>query len=130
MTVQVLVPEQPFALHPEKMEPVRGTAVKVTEVPTINSALQLSTHWVMPPGVLLTVPLPVPMSVTVREVMLGGGVKVAEMVWSAFITTTHGVLPVHPSDQPANLEPPIPSAIRVTEVPFAKSALQVLPQLI
>src|SRR6266545_1873158 len=46
------------------------------------------------------------------------------------MTTTQAPVPLHPPVHPANVEPPAGVAVRVTEVPLAKSASQVLPQLI
>jgi hypothetical protein len=126
----VLVPAQPVALHPANVEPFVGVAVKITVVPMMKFAEQLLVHWVMPPGELFTVPLPVPMLVTVRAAVFGGAVKVADTVCGAFITTTQEPIPVQPPVQPANVEPDVPLAVRVTELSLAKSALQVGPQLI
>jgi hypothetical protein len=95
----------------------------------MKSAVQLALHRVMPPGELLTVPLPVPMLVTVSETVMGGGVKVADTFWAAFITMTQVLIPLHPPDQPVKVEPAVPLAVRVTELPTANSVLQVLPQL-
>jgi hypothetical protein len=39
-------------------------------------------------------------------------------------------VPLHPPDQPANVEPALGVAVRVTAVPLAKFALHVAPQLI
>ena len=50
------VPEHPPD-HPEKVEPAAGVAVRVTGVPAAK---------VVPVGLLVTVPLPVPSCVTVR----------------------------------------------------------------
>ena len=52
------MPEQ-APLHPEKTEPARGDAVKVTVVPLGKEALQVVPQ-LIPAGVLVTVPLPVP----------------------------------------------------------------------
>ncbi len=122
-------PGQPLALHPAKVEPFVGEAVNVTVVPTAKSAVQLALQFEIPPGELLTVPLPVPMFVTVSEAMLGGAVKLADTVCAAFMTMTQEPVPVQPPDQPENVEPPVALALRVTELPVAKSAVHVLPQL-
>ena len=62
----VTVPaKQPVPLHPAKVEPDAGVAVKGTTV----SLLKLAEHVVpqlMPAGELVTVPLPVPALTTVR----------------------------------------------------------------
>ena len=127
---QLPVPGQAVALHPAKVEPFAAEAVKVTVVPSMKSAVQLALQLEMPPGELLTVPLPVPTVVTVREAMFGGAVKLADTTCDEFNTMMQEPVPVQPlSDQPENAEPPIPLAVRVTEVPVANSAVQVLPQL-
>jgi hypothetical protein len=40
------------------------------------------------------------------------------------------LVPLHPPDQPANVEPALGVAVRVTAVPLAKLVLHVAPQLI
>jgi hypothetical protein len=64
VTEQVPVPVQ-APLHPAKVEPVPAAAVRVTAVPLLKFALQ-EVGQVMPLGVLVTLPVPVPASVTVR----------------------------------------------------------------
>ena len=125
----MLDPEQPLALHPAKVEPFAGKAVNVTVVPRAKSAVQLALQFEIPPGELLTVPLPVPMFVTLSEAVLGGAVKLAETVCAAFMTMTQEPVPVQPPDQPENVEPPVALAVRVTELPVANSAAHALPQL-
>ena len=56
VTLQDPVPEH--ALQPEKVEPVDGVAVKVTETPELNEALQVVPQ-LMPAGDEDTVPVPV-----------------------------------------------------------------------
>ena len=124
------VPGQPLALHPSNVDPFVGVAVKITVVPMTKFVVQLLVHWAMPPGELFTVPLPVPILVTVRDAVLGGAVKVAETVCGVFITSTQEPIPVQPPDQPVNVDPAVPLAVRVTELSLAKSALQAGPQLI
>ncbi len=124
------VPVQPFVPHPSNVDPFVGVAVKITVVPMVKFAVQLLVHWAMPPGELFTVPLPVPMLVTVRDAVLGGAMKVAETVCGAFIMTRQEPIPVQAPDQPVNVEPAVPSAVKVTELSLAKSALQAVPQLI
>jgi len=127
-TTHVPVPEQALPFHPVKAEPFVGVAVKVTVVPRIKSALQLAVQFEMPPGELLTVPVPLPMSLAVRGAVLGGALKLADTVWAPFITTTQEPVPEHAPDQPAKVEPPVPFADKVTETPLANSSRHVVPQ--
>jgi hypothetical protein len=64
VTVQVPVPAQPPPLQPEKVEPAAGVAVKVTAVPLPYEATQVVPQE-MPAGVLVTVPMPAPLELTV-----------------------------------------------------------------
>ena len=63
-TVQVLVPEQPPPLQPVKVEPASGAAVRVTAAPLANAAVHVAPQEI-PPGLLVTVPVPVPALLTV-----------------------------------------------------------------
>lgn len=49
--------------HPPNVEPAFGVAVRVIEVPAVKLALQVCPQ-LMPAGVLLTVPAPVPAATT------------------------------------------------------------------
>ena len=51
--------------QPEKVELASGVAVKVTEVPWLNDAEQ-AVPQLIPAGLLVTVPAPVPVLVTER----------------------------------------------------------------
>jgi len=62
VTLQVPVPEQ-APLQPAKVEPAAAVAVRVTGVPLAKLALQVLGQ-LMPLGLLLTEPDPVPVSVT------------------------------------------------------------------
>ena len=64
VTVQVPVPLHPPPLQPVKVEPPEGVAVSVTLVPLVKLALHVLPQ-LIPAGLLVTVPLPVPFSVTV-----------------------------------------------------------------
>jgi hypothetical protein len=64
VTLHAPVPLQ-APLQPEKVEPAAGVAVKVTLVPDEKLALQVLPQ-VIPAGVLVTLPLPVPLLLAVR----------------------------------------------------------------
>jgi hypothetical protein len=55
---------QPVPLHPPNVEPTAGVAVNVTKVPLPNDAEHVPPQ-LMPAGLLVTVPFPVPPLVTV-----------------------------------------------------------------
>ena len=65
VTVQVPVPLHPPPLQPVKVEPPLGVAVKVTLVPLVKLVLQVLPQ-LIPAGLLVTVPVPVPLLVTVK----------------------------------------------------------------
>ena len=66
VTVQAPVPAHPPPLQPANVEPVAAAAVKVTAVPLVYEAEHVAPQ-LMPAGLLVTVPLPVPALVTVKE---------------------------------------------------------------
>jgi hypothetical protein len=75
--VQVPVPLQPPPLQPAKLEPLAAAALRVTTVPALNDAEQVAPQ-LMPLGLLVIVPLPVPLLLTVRlKVEVGAVLKVA-----------------------------------------------------
>ena len=59
VTVQEPVPVQPLPLQPANTEPTAGVAVKVTVAPDANLAEQVDPQ-LIPEGLLVTVPVPVP----------------------------------------------------------------------
>jgi hypothetical protein len=63
VSVQVPVPSQFASVHPVKVDPFVGVAVKVTTVPIAKFAEHPDGHEI-PAGELVTVPVPVPLSVT------------------------------------------------------------------
>src|SRR5207302_782519 len=126
VTVQVPVPEQPPPLQPAKVEPATGAAVKVTEVPLAYAAAQVVPQ-AMPAGALVTVPLPAPVLLTVS--VKDGRAKVAVTVCAAFIVTVQVPVPEQPPPlQPVKVEPAAGAAVKVTAVPLANAAAQVVPQ--
>ena len=61
----VLVPVH-APLHPANVAPDKGVAVRVTLIPAMNDALQLLPQ-LIPAGLLVTKPLPLPPSDTVNK---------------------------------------------------------------
>ncbi len=87
-TVQVPVPEQ-APDQPAKVLPVAGVAVSVTLVPCVKSAVS-EPHvlpQLMPDGLLVTEPLPVPLLVTVRVLGVRSNVAVTDR--ACVIDTVH-----------------------------------------
>src|SRR5881628_498365 len=128
VTVQAPGPEQPPPLQPLKVEPAAGVAVSVTAVPLAKLAVQVAPQ-LMPAGLLVTLPAPVPALETVSVKVCR--VKVAVTVVAAESVTTHDPVPEHPPPlQPVKVEPAAGAAVSVTAVPLVKLAEQVAPQVI
>ena len=123
-TVHAAVPVQ-APDHPAKLELAAGVALSVTDVPDAKVPLQLWPQ-LIPTGLLLTVPVPGP---TADTVTVPGAENAAPMVVSAFSTTVHFPAPEQAPLHPENEFPAEGVAVRVTEEPAPKLALQVVPQL-
>ena len=113
-TVPVQAPDQPA-----KVEPAAGVAVRVTGVPLLKLDEQTAPQ-LIPAGLLVTVPLPVPALVTVSDFCVGGGVlvKVSVTVRFADINREHWLaVPAKAQSppQPPNVEPPSAAAVNVTD---------------
>ena len=65
VTVQEPVPEHPPPVQPVKVDPPLGAAVSVTLVPLVKLALHVLPQ-LIPAGLEVTVPVPVPLLVTVK----------------------------------------------------------------
>src|SRR5438093_7070742 len=74
LTMQDAVPLHPSPLQLSNVESLAATAVSVTLVPELNGALHVLPQ-LIPTGILVTVPLPVPAFTTVR--VKGWRVKMA-----------------------------------------------------
>src|SRR2546426_805216 len=128
VTVQARVREQPPPLQPLKIEPAARVAVSVTAVPLVKLAEQVAPQ-VMPDGLLVTVPVPVPALERVSAKV--GRLKVAVTVVAAEIVTVQVLVPEQPPPlQPLKVEPAAGAAVSVTAVPLVKLAAQVAPQVI
>lgn len=112
------VPLHPPPLHPVNMNPESGLAVNVTGLLRGKDATQVPPQS-MPVGLLMTVPVPEPIFVTVN---VTGGLNVAVTVRLASMTIEQELVPVQ---SPLKLEPAPGVAVRTTFVPGAKPALQV-----
>jgi hypothetical protein len=128
VTTQVPVPEHPAPLHPPKAEPAPGVAVNITTVSMVYDAEQVAPQ-LIPAGLDVTVPVPVPVLLTVNAKVCKGNVAVT--FCTALMVTTQVPVPEHPPPlQPWNVEPAAGVAVRVTTVELANDATQVVPQSI
>jgi hypothetical protein len=127
VTWQVPVPVQ-APLQPAKVESPFAAAVSVTVESSLNSFEHVAPQS-MPEGELVTVPVPVPAGATVSVWVIKVKVAVTEISEVRF--TWHVPVPLQPPpDQPAKVDPEAGVAVRVTWVPVANCAEQVVPQSI
>ncbi|MBI1766860.1 MAG: hypothetical protein HYR67_00620 [Bacteroidetes bacterium] len=133
LTTQVPVPGQPPPLQPVKIEPVAGFAVNVTAVPLGKEVAQM-TGQLIPAGLEMTVPLPVPPGIIVRLKFPAIGLELNTSVTAvSLVTILEQVLPTEPKHtppHPAKEEPAAGVAVKVTDVPVTNDAVQVPGQLI
>jgi hypothetical protein len=128
VTEQVPVPVH-APLQLANVDPVEGAAVKVTLSPWAKLPVH-ETVQLIPDGVLVTVPLPVPAMVSVSA-NVGLRSKVAVTVVSAPIAKVQGASPEQPPPlHPMKTDPTDDAAVNVTCVPLSRLAEQVDPQLI
>jgi hypothetical protein len=126
VTAHVPVPVH-APVHPANVDPDPGVgvAVRVTEVPLPNDALQ-AVPQLIPAGRLVTVPVPLPAKLTVS---VAPNVAVTDVL--PVMVTVQVPVPLQPPpDHPENPDPALGVAVSVTEVPLLNSALQTEPQLI
>jgi hypothetical protein len=126
VTLHAPVPLQ-APLQPANVEPVSGAAVKLTTVPLAKLAEHVAPQEI-PEGVLVTVPVPVPLLATVRVKGPGFAVKLALTDFAASMVTLHAPVPLQAPLQPANVEPESGVAVRFTTAPLSKFAEHVGPQ--
>jgi hypothetical protein len=119
VTTHVPVPLHPPPDQPEKLDPELAEAVRVTGEFIGNGAahLLLLALQLIPAGLLVTRPAPVPASVTVKVAFVS--VKIAVTPWAAVIATVQVPVPVHPAPlHPAKIEPTAAGvAVNTTCVP-------------
>ena len=125
VTTQVEPLPQLPPVQPANVELAPAVALRVTAVPAANAALHVCPQ-LIPDGVLVTLPVPVPARATVRT---GEVLKFAVTEVFCINVTWHAPVPLQTPDQPANEEFVPGDAVSVTWVPLAKLALQVCPQL-
>ena len=110
------VPEHPPPFQPVKVEPAADVAMSVTAVPPGKLAAQVVPQ-LIPVGLLVTVPTPVPASETVST---ESGSKVAVTVVAAESVSVQAPVPEQPPPlQPVKLELALGVAVSVTTVPLA-----------
>lgn len=122
VTTQVGPLPQPPPVHPAKDELAPAVALRVTMVPAANAALHVCSQLLMPDGSLLTLPVPLPASATVRT---GEVLKFAITEVFCVNVTLHAPVPLQAPDHPANEEFAAGDAVSATWLPLAKLALQV-----
>ncbi len=124
-TTQAPVPLQ-APPQPVKVDPPVGVAVSATVLPVGKFAMHPSPQ-LIPLGILVTVPVPVPDLVTARREVLAAVLKTATTV--ALPLTMQEPVPPQPAPlHPAKADPGDAAADKTTEEPASKGAEQVPPQ--
>jgi hypothetical protein len=126
VTVHVPVPKHPPPDQPVNVDPKTADAVRVTVSPLTNVSAQ-SKPQLMPAGVLVTEPNPVPALLTVR---LNRNRNSAATVRSSFMEITQPPVPEQPLVHPAKIEPVAAVAETVTDDPWRNVLEHAAPQLI
>jgi hypothetical protein len=125
------VPHVATPLQPVNKEPTAGVAVSVnTDRLGLTLAAQMSPQFI-PAGLLVTVPVPVPVFVTDITTYPGATSKFAVMFRSSVMVTVQGPVPLQPPPlQPVKSTPAFWLAVNVTALPAVKVSEQSVPQLI
>lgn len=126
VTLQAPVPLQ-APPQPANVEPESGVAAKLTTVPLAKLAEHVVPQEI-PEGVLVTVPVPLPVFATVRVKGPTFALKFALTDFAASMVTLHAPVPVQAPLHPANVEPESGVAVRFTTTPLSKFAEHVEPQ--
>ena len=117
VTEQELVPEQPPPDQPLNVDSDAAVAVRVTcwPKPKLPESLLQLVPQLIPAGLLVTVPDPVPPFSTVRVRVCR--VKLAVTVVLAFMVTVQELVPEQPPpDHPVNVDPTAGDAVNLTDV--------------
>ena len=126
-TVHVVVDPVHAPAQLVKVEPAVGAAVRVTLAFWLKLAVQVVPQ-LMPAGLLVTVPAPVPDLVMANAI--GTALKVAVTLFAAFMVTVQVLaVPLQAPDQPEKAEPALGAAVRVTLAFRLKLAEQAVPQV-
>jgi hypothetical protein len=126
VTTQLPVPVQ-APDHPAKRESAEGVAVRVTVVPVLKSKEQVAPQ-LIPAGLLVTVPVPVPVLAIERVNVCKLNVAVTDL--AASMVTVHVPVPEQAPLHPTKMESAAGVAVNVSEVPALNDVEQVAPQLI
>jgi hypothetical protein len=113
--------------QPANVEPESGVTAKLTTVP-LEKFTEHVVPQEIPEGVLVTVPVPVPLLDTARVKGPGFAVKFALTDFAASMVTLQAPVPLHAPLQPANVEPESGAAVKLTTVPLEKFDKHVVPQ--
>ena len=132
--VPLQAPPQPTKLEPPVAVAVSVTVLFAAKIPEhvplglggLLSGSSTPLTQLIPVGLLVTVPLPLPCFTTTR---VWFGTKVAVTLLAALIVTVQRSVPVQEPVQPVNTKPDPATAVSVTVVPWSKSASQAEPQL-
>ncbi len=109
----VQLPDQPPNVDPEA-----GVAVKLTAVPLLRIVVQVLPQLIVP-GLLVTVPLPVPARVTVSVYVVIKLNVAVQVMLPVIVKLTLGLAVLQPApDQPVKTEPVAGAAVRLTRVPL------------
>lgn len=104
-------------LQPANVEPLAGAALSVTDVPFAKFAAHVLPQ-LMPAGEDVTVPVPLPIFVTLSERVVAELLKVAVTERAAVIDTVQAPVPLQAPLQPPNVDPLAVAAVSVTDVPL------------
>jgi len=107
-------------VHPANDELAAAVAVRVTRALGSKLALQVCPQ-LMPEGMLVTLPVPVPPRATVRT---GEVLKLAMTDVFCIKVTLHAPVPLQAPDQPAKKEFAVGDAVSATWLPLEKLAVQ------